>query len=142
MFHADTTGMSWKSISITFEDHARLARLSREFGDAKLSAMFAACINAFEAISPEQQLAAIKGKSSPSTAPVGSALADDDSTIIEAGASSVRCASALMTTVAKATQDGDITDAEASEINAEASALVASACSCAAAAKKRRHPHN
>ena len=114
MFHVDTTGMSWKSISITFEDHARLARLSREFGDAKLSAMFAACINAFEAITPEQQLAAIKGRPVTTDAPALTSLADARGvSLVGAASGAVAATSHLMTTVAEASADGEITEAEA-----------------------------
>lgn len=132
----------WKNIKIGPEHHQAVVAAAQENGGLTIQSMTQAMIRGWAFLTAEQQLAAIKGKPSPVTAPVGSALADDDATIIEAGASSVRCASALMTTVAKATQDGTITDAEANEINAEATALVASACSCAAAAKKRHPQHN
>lgn len=132
----------WKQVKIGPDHHQMVVAAAGENGGLAIQSMTQAMIRGWAFLTPEQQLAAIKGKPSPATAPLGTALAADDTTIIEAGASSVRCASALMTTVAKATQDGDISEAEANEINAEASALVASACSCAAAAKKRRHPHN
>lgn len=131
-----------KQVNINGWHHQIVLEQAQANGGLTIQAMAQAMIRGWAMLAPEQQVAAIKGKPTATEPPAGASLEDAaDLTLVAAASQAVHATSELMTTVASAAADGDITPAEAERINAECRETVACACRTAEVAKARKQ-HN